>query len=708
MLQYILALIAIYACSCAVTWYRKRKPSHLSNYKDVPWVEGCWPIVGHGFAFGKDIIGFVENARKKYGNIFRVKIFLIDMIICCERSVTGEFFKAHEDTLSLYDVLDRLYFGDGFADNPDSLPQIINLVRRTIAVRYDEFMPKIALEAHRMIGRIKEKCDGREIRLADEMIRFVACTSAQCFIAIELPDEVFEDLMTFTKKLNDIVPLTYFFPKWAIRAVMNPGLRKYRKKLTDFMKSEIQKYRDDPYKDDSLVFRKCVDYEDPESGRKLTDDEVGDVIVCLLYVSSENTALGLTATITDLAGSPDHWNRVRDETARYLHEKDYRGLMASPLVDACVMESARTNSHVFAMNRKPKDRNMTLGEYYVGSTDSVGLCQPQLMKLDHASDVFKDPGVYCPDRFLPPRSESKKSDVVNTWGSSTHLCPGKMFAVYEIKMAMALLTNTVKVKLPDGPLAPLNYFTASAFSERPLTVSLTLAEHKYIPPSKNDHFKNLEINNIKVEYYPEGGWLLRNYLSKADQKHFYQYTTNLSKGSSEQSAIESSPAHMAQPLTYHNLVYTGSSNCDRPAEWYEWANKCWNFLRSNKDTLHFPDREFNSNSLYAQLFSESATMKDHKDEFVDFGISVNLGASCDFTFGGKTIKLYSGDVFVADFSKVLHGVSAIHANTEPQWWTETQTFGKVRCSVQLRDVSHVKNNKMTDAEFKEMLIARNK
>ena len=39
------------------------------GYKDVPVVRGEYPIVGHGLAFSKDIVGFIRNAVREYDQI---------------------------------------------------------------------------------------------------------------------------------------------------------------------------------------------------------------------------------------------------------------------------------------------------------------------------------------------------------------------------------------------------------------------------------------------------------------------------------------------------------------------------------------------------------------------------------------------------------------------------------------------------------------
>lgn len=131
---------------------------------------------------------------------------------------------------------------------------------------------------------------------------------------------------------------------------------------------------------------------------KLNNREVGEILICLLYVSSENTALGLTSTLLDLSRNPNYWKGIKENTTQAIHDSDYRSIFSDRLVDACVMESARMNSHIFALNRQPMTGINTLGEYFVGDVDSVALCEPMLMIYEAAADKFSNPEVYNPNR----------------------------------------------------------------------------------------------------------------------------------------------------------------------------------------------------------------------------------------------------------------------------------------------------------------------
>ena len=174
------------------------------------------------------------------------------------------------------------------------------------------------------------------------------------------------------------------------------------------------------------------------------------------------------------------------------------------------------------------------------------------------------------------------------------------------------------------------------------------------------------------------------FLTTERQKSLESYTRKLVG-----SYPETLPKDKAFEYLYYNLVYTGESNCECPNEWINVASEAWEKLRKEEQSLPEAPK---FNSVYGQLFSENSWMAAHKDEYVDWGVSVSLGASCEFRFGNNYLTLNSGDVFIADFSKVVHSVEKIWPNSE------TST----RMSVQIRQVSKCPRP-ITMAQFEQMI-----
>src|SRR5579872_1888737 len=320
-------IIALVIGFLAYILYTRKQTKEIVGAKRVPLVkEGYYPIVGNGLAFGKDIVGFIKRAKNTYGDVFKIKIYRKDIIVICDQNLKDEFFKANENEMSLYDALNQLFFDSGFTDRKEDSLLIMKTMKKIIKINFDAFSAKIMDEATRMIDRLKTK-QGQELDLTQEMIRFVAYTSAKCFTGLELTDEIFDALMKFTQLLNHISIMTYFLPKSVLRWWYCPQLRKYRSKIINFMDAEIDKYRIDPNKNDSYLFRYAVDQID-SNGKTLSNILIGEIIVCLLFVSSENTAFGLSSVMLDLINNPKWWHKVSEISQSYLSKSDIKSLLS--------------------------------------------------------------------------------------------------------------------------------------------------------------------------------------------------------------------------------------------------------------------------------------------------------------------------------------------------------------------------------------------
>jgi hypothetical protein len=215
-------------------------------------------------------------------------------------------------------------------------------------------------------------------------------------------------------------------------------------------------------------------------------------------------------------------------------------------------------------------------------------------------------------------------------------------------------------------------------------------------------FELFTIGNKQVKCYSDGpnkGWLIENYLNSDEQQYFYKYTVQITKGTDEWNKIATTAPLNPCPLAFDNLVYTGTSNCQTPTDWYKLAEKIWTDLQT---LPNFKEQSKKFNSFYSQLYGPKSIMKRHKDEYVNWGVSISIGASSKFSFGKHTVSLHSGSVFVADFSQVEHEVLEVCDNTAPGWFDLEESMNRSRLSVQIRAIEKPARSLSAD-EFRGMI-----
>jgi sterol 14-demethylase len=447
------------------SYYRKQhnKPAHL---KDVPIVSGGLPIVGHSLKFDPTNLNFLNECYRKYGKIFRIKMFKIDTIVIADRSLINEYYKADESKLSFIKVLIGSFVAGGVTQKDEFIATILSLVKANLKIDYDEYIPRIKSECINTVQFIKNS-PTKTVDVNEFVKKFIILSSVKCVLSIQLDVHGYNMISNYVNLLVKVLVLSAMIPKIILDMIGKPIFGYYRKNIIKYFKPTIDKYRNDPEFTDSVILRKSIDYIDSKTNRPLTDDQITGIILGTIFASFGSTGLGLSAMIANLMLNPEHWYRIRNETKSYIEADNLHEMLKNvKLLDATFWETCRTSSSLLPVLRYTTTQNESLGEYYLGQNIMIALCAPLLMiNEENAVDIFEDPAKYDPDRFLEPRNEVISSANIVTFGGGRHMCPGKNFAKMEMLMAIAYLTNNFEPFEVVNMSKP-ELMTAGGFVER--------------------------------------------------------------------------------------------------------------------------------------------------------------------------------------------------------------------------------------------------
>ena len=197
--------------------------------------------------------------------------------------------------------------------------------------------------------------------------------------------------------------------------------------------------------------------------------------------------------------------------------------------------------------------------------------------------------------------------------------------------------------------------------------------------------------------------LIPRALSDVQQSELYQELCSTVRGGAQWhkllADIESGPLDpRPQPLCVYNHPHSGQTNAAHPPRLaFSFAQQLA-ARASNDPNVDAAVRDELSNlsfdSLVSLVYAPSGALPEHVDRGLPgLGLSISLGASCSFEYGGTVRTLRSGDALLGAFGDVPHQVLRVHdESSAPDWWhrlsdraSEATTFGRVRCSLQLRD-----------------------
>lgn len=179
-------------------------------------------------------------------------------------------------------------------------------------------------------------------------------------------------------------------------------------------------------------------------GTPLTDQEVRDAVVTLLFAGHETTALALAWALEQILPRSDVMDRLGDELRRvtggapraeHVEQLDY--------LDAVIRESLRVRTILPFVARLTKRPFAAGGREY---PPGVILC-PCNHLVHRRADLYPEPQKFQPERFLERRFAGHE------WfpfGGGNRTCLGIAFALYEMKVVLATLLTAVRLTRPPG------------------------------------------------------------------------------------------------------------------------------------------------------------------------------------------------------------------------------------------------------------------
>nr|XP_006634079.1 PREDICTED: cholesterol 7-alpha-monooxygenase-like [Lepisosteus oculatus] len=202
--------------------------------------------------------------------------------------------------------------------------------------------------------------------------------------------------------------------------------------------------------------------------------------VALLWASQANTLPATFWTLFYLIRCPKAMKSASDEVKRILEDSGQRAsvdgthiclnrtqLDNMPVLDCIIKESMRLSSA--SLNVRIAKNNFQLHldnneSYSIRKDDAIAL-YPQLLHLD--PEIYEDPLTFKYDRYLDENGQEKTSFCRNgrklrhyymPFGSGVTKCPGRFFAVHEIKQFLSTLLSYFDMELldPNEKIPPLD------------------------------------------------------------------------------------------------------------------------------------------------------------------------------------------------------------------------------------------------------------
>ncbi|KAM8966875.1 cytochrome P450 7A1-like [Pelodytes ibericus] len=203
----------------------------------------------------------------------------------------------------------------------------------------------------------------------------------------------------------------------------------------------------------------------------LTDMDKAKTHVALLWASQANTLPATFWTVFNVLRCPKALKAASEEIHQVLEKASQKisvggkhiflnrhQLDDMPILDSIIKESMRLSSA--SLNVRVAKENFTLqldnNEPYKIRQDDIVAFYPQTVHLD--PEVYEDPSTFKYDRYLDENLQEKTNFYLKgrklkyyylPFGSGKTKCPGRQFAVHEIKQLLTLIISYFDVEMID-------------------------------------------------------------------------------------------------------------------------------------------------------------------------------------------------------------------------------------------------------------------
>ncbi|KAG9258879.1 cytochrome P450 [Emericellopsis atlantica] len=440
------------------------------------------PLVGGGqFSFlkgGWDVYAQGYNKFKK--STFRIKSARKSPIVVVSPVFLGELKKLPDDVLSFAKSVDesmQTKYTGVEADVP-AIPHVVKTGLTPALVRLNPTISDEVVESMRM--ELPQTSNWEEVCINDKLLRIVAMASGRIFIGPELcRDERYLDAsINYTIDLMTAVHLISFTPSWLrpLVAPILPPVRKLHRRIKEadaFLRPVVAARRE---------AAKSPDYQEPDDmlqwlmnsqakfGAK-NDKELAKNQLGISFAAIHTTTLTTLNAFYNLAADPSLVPMLREDVQQALAETDgvftNIALQNMKKLDSFLKETLRVYPLGAASFQRMVLKDFTLSNGQVIPAGCIIEVPSGIVNVD--PEVHDSPEQFDALRYYNMRiakgeqdSATKTAEVVAnsqfvsvgtsslTFGYGRHACPGRFFAVNEIKMIMATALLHYDVKNVEG------------------------------------------------------------------------------------------------------------------------------------------------------------------------------------------------------------------------------------------------------------------
>lgn len=431
----------------------------MTTARPIPAPPG-WPIVGNLLQVpsGRPTQHFMELAAR-YGEIFSVNFAGHRLPFVCSAALVGEICNEKRFRKLIGPPLTTLrpLAGDGlFTANGDE-PNWA-LAHRILVPAFSQRARRLYFDAMNDIARQLvghwAKHSGEWLDVSADMTRLTLDTIALCGFGQRLDSFASDDLHPFVDamvRVLDEAMARVTRPRWLTRLNW-PARQRFRQDIAylhGLVDGVIHERRASPGAANDLLGL-MLEGSDPASGERLSDTNMRYQVITFLIAGHETTSGLLSFALYYLTRHPQVLARTRAEVDAVLPAGQaavYEDLERLVVVEQVLEETLRLWPTAPAFSVAPW-QDETLGAGYPIARDQR--LTVLLPAVHRDPEVWDRPDEFDIDRFSPGRRHLIPAQAYKPFGNGSRACIGRLFAMMEAKLALALMLQNFDLEGEAG------------------------------------------------------------------------------------------------------------------------------------------------------------------------------------------------------------------------------------------------------------------
>ena len=223
--------------------------------------------------------------------------------------------------------------------------------------------------------------------------------------------------------------------------------RRQQKQIDELLYAEIQERREQPDPNRTDILSLLMSARD-EAGEPMTDVELRDELLTLLFAGHETTATAMAWSLYWIHHLPE----VGDKLLKELTQADFSNptnIVKLPYLTAVCQETLRIYPvGILTFARRAKEPVELMGYQFEAGSELYGC----IYLTHHREDLYPEPKQFKPERFLD-RQFSPYEFL--PFGGGSRSCVGMALAQYEMKLVLATILSRYELALADNrPVRP--------------------------------------------------------------------------------------------------------------------------------------------------------------------------------------------------------------------------------------------------------------